>query len=228
MARTFYALTALACLVPANRGPCHARIPHRNGDIATTAAAVSTLQGDVSTLDGRLDTAEGQITTLDGTVSDVVSDVSTLDGSVNDLQGIVSAGPLPMPYAPTVKTGSGSADSANLTVPAAITLTNGHQYGVEGVITARKNSDGAVLMVKKVEGVRLLRSGGNFSQIAEGDERLLSAVHADIATFFTAENRRPSIGFSGANVTLDWQCENAEEFILEGDLEMTDLGVATV
>lgn len=226
MARLF-ALTALACLVPPTRGPCHARIPHRSGDIAATAAAVTSLQGDVSGLDGRLDTAEGSLTTLDSTVSDAVSDISTLDGSVNDLQGIVSAGPIPMPYAPATKTGSGSADSANLTVPGAVTLTNGHRYGVEGKVYARK-ADGTLLMAKKIEGVEYLRSGGNFSLVAEGDERLLSAAHADIATYFSAENRRPALGFSGANVTLDWQAESAAEFILEADLSMVDLGVATV
>jgi hypothetical protein len=119
------------------------------------------------------------------------------------------------------------ADSANLSVPAVLTLANGKQYGVEGVITARK-TNGTVLMVKKVEGVRLLRDGGNFSLIAEGDERMLTSAHADIATYFLASDRRPALGFSGANITLDWQAENAMAFILEFDGSIADLGIATV
>jgi len=195
-----------SCLL-GSRGPLNARIAHRSGDIAATAAAAAAAQ---SAADAAQSTA---------------TDAQTAAGNIGD--SLASTG-LAMVAAPSVKTGTGSADSANLTVPSALTLTNGRQYGVEGTIVARKNSDGAVLMVKKVEGVRLLRSGGNFSLIAEGDERLLSAAHADIATFFSAENRRPAVGFSGANITLDWQAQSAEEFILEFDGAISDLGVATV
>lgn len=206
MPRSFFALTALACLVPAGRGPCNARITHRSGDIAATAAAAAAAQSAA-------DAAQATATDAQSAAGDIGS-------------SLASTG-LAMLYAPTSVTGTGFADAATVTVPSALTLTNGRRYGVEGRVYARK-ADGTLLMAKKIEGVELLRSGGNFSLVAEGDERLLSAAHADIGTYFTAENRRPAVGFDGASITLDWQAENGQSFILEADLSIADLGVATV
>ena len=209
------------------RGPLNARISHRSGDIAAAAAAAAAAQ---STADGAATAASTAQSAADAAQADADAAQSTANdaqSAATDIGTSLATTGLAMVAAPSTKTGTGSVASANLTVPSAITLTNGKQYGIEGVIGVRK-ADGTVLMMKKVEGVRLLRSGGNFSLIAEGDERMLTSAHADLSTYFTASDRRPAIGFDGANITLDWRAESAQEFVLEFDGSIADLGIATV
>lgn len=238
-----------------SRGPCQARISHRSGDIAATAAAAQAAAAAAaaaqSAADAAQSTADGAATAAsdantaainaanaatdaqtdaDQALTDAAAAQSTANdasSAAGDIGASLATTGLALVAAPASKTGTGSAASANLSVPSVLTLTDDKQYGVEGVITARK-SDGTVLMVKKVEGVRLLRSGGNFSLIAEGDERMLTSAHADIATYFSASDHRPALGFSGANLTLDWQAEDTMVFIVEFDGAISDLGVATV
>lgn len=235
--------------------PVQARLSHRSADVAATAAAAQAAQDAADAAQAAADAAQADADSAASAASDAntaainagnaataaqtdadqaLTDAAAAQSTANDASSAagdigdsIAATGLTLVAAPATKTGTGSADSANFSMPAVLTLTNGKQYGVEGVITARK-TDGTVLMVKKIEGVRLLRSGGVFSQIAEGDERMLTSAHADIATYFSASNRRPAIGFSGANLTLDWQAENAMAFILEFDGSIADLGIATV
>jgi len=220
MARSFLTLAALSCLVPPVRGPLNVRIAHRSGDVAATAAAAAAAQSAAAAAQADADQAISDAAAAQSTADDAATAASDIGASI-DATGVA------MGYAPTSVTGTGFADAAVVSVPGSITLTNGRRYGVEGRVYARK-ADGTLLMVKKVEGVEYLRSGGNFSLVAEGDERLLANAHADIGTYFTAENRRPGLGFDGANLTLDWQAENGQSFILEADLAISDLGVATV
>lgn len=134
---------------------------------------------------------------------------------------------LPLLVAPTAVTGSGAADSLTLSVPAVVTLTNGNKYRIEGRVTVRKD-DGTLLLAQKVEGAELLRSGGAWSEVSPGDIRLLGDAHANVAAYFDAEGKRPALGYSGANLTLEWNAVTAASFVIEFDGTFADSGVSSV
>ena len=133
---------------------------------------------------------------------------------------------LPAGIAPVILTGTGAAASRTVSMPSALTLSNGRKYRVEGRISARK-ADGTLLLSRKVEGTELARSAGVWTLVTPGDVRLLGDAHADVESYFATDAARPTLGFDGANLTVDWNAVAAQAFLLEADLNIAATGVST-
>jgi hypothetical protein len=133
---------------------------------------------------------------------------------------------LPAVVNPVLITGTGAADSRTVSMPSALTLANNRKYLIEGRISARK-ADGTLLLSRKVEGVELLRSAGAWVEVTPGDVRLLGDAHSDTETVFADDDARPTLGFDGADLTVDWTAAPAETFLLEADFTIASKGVST-
>jgi hypothetical protein len=134
---------------------------------------------------------------------------------------------LPAGLSPALITGTGAADSRSVSMPSALTLANGVKYLVEGRISARK-ADGTLLLSRKVEGTEFVRSAGAWALVTPGDVRLLGNAHADLATVFADDDARPTLGFNGSLLTIDWTALLGAEFVLEADLLIASKGTSTV
>ena len=154
MARSFLALTALACLVPPNgRGPCRARasvkLPVDQAGLSSAVASEIAGAGlasasDLSTLEGRVTTAESSLTTVSSDLaskansSDLAakadaSDLTSLDDAVKAASG------KPFGRSDTL-TGSGGTDKFGTAWSMPFALVDGHDYELDLVFTMTSGS----------------------------------------------------------------------------------------
>lgn len=216
-------LLALLC-VPGRFAPAQAKVTPRDADVGSLGSRVTAVEGDVADAQSDINSLESADTAIDSRLDSAEENLTAVSNSV------IGTG-FDMDYGPADKTGSGSAAEQNITIPAPITLTDGHAYTINGTIKASKptGDGGALLYSAEIKGFRLARDSGAWvtTPLARGNLSLTEDLHADIASYFASLGDRPVFGVTSSNITLNWTAVNTMHFTLELDGDIADDGVYT-
>ena len=193
------------------------------------AAAAATADAKAVTADGKAVTADGKAVTADGKA--VAAAAALLEG----------AG-YPLVLAPTGNiTGTGSELSTTVSIPAALSVTNGRKVRINGIITVRVRDSsadaGERILGIKISNMMLTRTAGEWVSDVSGDVSFFNncsdaspagTVSVALSAFYASQPAHlPLFGPSSGDLVILHTPVTAKIVGLEFDGTIADAGVDT-